>query len=58
MKKTYFTPEMEIMGIETQELLASSFTLNDTTPIDAGESLAPGMESPTDILGLPGFVFE
>ncbi len=47
MKKIYFTPEMEIIGVETEQMLATSYNLNDTE-IDASESLAPGMEASDD----------
>ena len=30
-KKTYITPEMEIMNIETVEMMAASINTNDTT---------------------------
>ena len=61
MKKTYINPQMDIIEIKTAGMLATSFPLNNTT-IDAGQSLAPefgpGMETPSDILGLPDFVFQ
>ena len=48
MKKIYFTPEMEIIGVETeQQMLATSLNLYDEQ-IDASESLAPGMEASDD----------
>jgi len=49
MKKIYFTPDMEIIGVETeQQMLATSLNLYDDEQIDASESLAPGMEASDD----------
>ncbi len=45
MKKTYFAPEMEIVNIKNQQLLAGSQNapLDDTTQ-DNGAALAPEVQ--------------
>ena len=57
MKKLYMTPETTEVMVETRGMLATSITLNDTQ-IGAGESLAPGMTTPEDLLDLPPVVFQ
>ena len=34
MKKTYMTPEMEVMNIETVEMIASSLTMYGSDEVD------------------------
>ena len=47
MKKVYMHPEMEIVEIESQELLAgSAFDLNSEGYDSGVESLAPELEEP------------
>jgi hypothetical protein len=43
MKKTYIHPEMEIVEVQSQVLLAGSLPLSDTE-VNAGEVLAPDFE--------------
>ena len=57
MKKLYMTPETTEVMVETRGMLATSITLNNTQ-IGAGESLAPGMTTPEDLLDLPPVVFQ
>jgi len=58
MKKTYIIPELEVVRIQTQQMLAAS-----VPPTLSGQSyedetiLAPGM-NPEGMLGLPSFVFQ
>ena len=42
MKKTYMTPEMEVMNIETVEMIASSLAMygSDEDAVDAADQLA------------------
>ena len=47
MKKEYMTPEMEVVKIETQQIIAASIDIN-TTPIDP--SIAAGREFDFDDL--------
>ena len=41
MKKTYINPEMEILEIDAQELLATSLPVSSDTEITKEEMLAP-----------------
>jgi hypothetical protein len=43
MKKTYMHPEMEIVEVQSQVLLAGSLPLSETE-VNAGEVLAPEFE--------------
>lgn len=38
MKKTYIAPEMEIMNIETVEMIAASINTNEETTVSADEA--------------------
>jgi len=44
MKKVYLHPEMEIVEMESQELLAGSLPLNNTEEVNTNEVLAPEFE--------------
>jgi hypothetical protein len=50
MKKTYIIPEIEIVEIAVQQMLATSINLNNN-PVDPGQADAPDMLQ--DMLGLP-----
>lgn len=57
MKKTYMEPTLEVVKIETTQMLAGSVvegfnTSLDDSGVDAGDALAPGLELPG--LNLPG----
>jgi len=54
MKKTYINPEMEIVKIETQQVIAASVGY-DETPVGAGSVDAPELP---ELPGIPPFVFE
>lgn len=41
MKKIYLTPEMAVVEIKVQQMLASSPIPTDSTPTDPSESDAP-----------------
>ena len=41
MKKTYINPELEVIKIATQQMLAASTELLDTGSYDGGEIFAP-----------------
>ena len=60
MKKIYLAPEMEIVNVETQQMLAASLPLNGTESVtDPEEILAPGMlDMGPSLPGIPTFVFE
>lgn len=45
MKKTYITPELEVVRIQTQQLLAASPELSGK-PYEGGDVLAPGYGLP------------
>lgn len=56
MKKTYIQPDMEIMKIETQQMLATSIPLDGGTPVDNGNALAPEFPeilTSEDLFGIP-----
>ena len=59
MKKTYINPEMEIVKIQTTQMLAASLPLNNEVQVtDPTEILAPGMGGIPDLpplVNLPGF---
>ena len=42
MKKTYISPNMEIIKLQTQKILASSIGINKTGISEKDELLAPG----------------
>ena len=50
MKKTYINPDMEIVMVATQQMLAVSgdSVSTDSTPVDPGSTDAPGFD---DLLG-------
>lgn len=50
---------MEVVKIGTQQMIASSLTINNTE-VDAGMSLSPFLEQPTpaEMLNLPIDIFE
>ena len=52
MKKQYINPEMEIVKIQTIQMLAASLPKSDTEIENANEILAP------ELPGIPPFVFE
>ena len=56
MKKTYMEPTLEVVKIETTQMLAASVegfnSVLDDNGVDAGNALAPGLELPG--LNLPG----
>jgi hypothetical protein len=56
MKKTYMEPTLEVVKIETTQMLAASVegfnSALDVNPCDAGDALAPGLPE-LDILTLP-----
>lgn len=58
MKKTYIIPELEVVRIETQQMLAASGPVLSDKPYESGEILAPGMEDPEDMLDMPSFMFQ
>ena len=47
MKKTYSNPQMEIVKIQTQQMLADSLTYN-STPVSAGSVDARGFNFDPD----------
>lgn len=55
MKKQYMIPSIDVIEIKTAGMLATSLPISETE-VDAGSSLAPGMEQ--NPMGLPSFVFE
>ena len=62
MKKTYINPEIEIIKIQTTQMLAASLPLNDEVQVtDPTEILAPGipgmggMPDLPPLVNLPGF---
>ena len=59
MKKIYFAPDMEIVKIQTTQMLAASLPLNNEVQVtDPTEILAPGMGGIPDLpplVNLPGF---
>ena len=52
MKKTYFRPAMDIIKIQTSQMLAASLPMSETEIENANEILAP------ELPGIPPFVFE
>ena len=56
MKKTYLEPTLEVVKIETTQMLAASVegfnAALDENGVDGGDALAPGLELPG--LNLPG----
>lgn len=57
MKKTYIIPELEVVCIQTQQMLAASVPELSDKAYEGGDILAPGMD-PEGMLGLPSFVFQ
>ena len=61
MKKTYIIPSLEVVRIETSNIIAASLGIN-SDPVGAADAqapeLGPGLETPGDLLGLPDFVFK
>lgn len=57
MKKTYIIPELEVVRIQTQQMLAASVPELSGKAYDGEDILAPGMD-PEGMLGLPSFVFQ
>lgn len=63
MKKTYLTPQMEVMEINRyQPLLAGSYGVNSNIDIEGGSggdepAMAPGLDD-AGIFGVPSFLFE
>ena len=59
MKKTYIIPELEVVRIETQQMLAASGPELSGKAYEGGDIiLAPGMEDPEDMLDMPSFMFQ
>ena len=60
MKKRYFTPDMEIVEIEMQQMLAASLPGLTNTEMDGTEEIMapPGLEVGPNIPGLPSFIFQ
>lgn len=59
MKKTYIIPELEVVCIQTQLMLAASVPqLSGEDYEGTEEILAPGMEDPESMLGMPSFMFQ
>lgn len=58
MKKAYIIPELEVVCIQTQQMLAASVPELSDKAYEGGDILAPGMEAPESMLGLPSFVFQ
>ena len=52
MKKIYFAPDMEVIKIQTTQMLAASLPKSDEEIENANEILAP------ELPGIPPFVFE
>ena len=52
MKKIYFAPDMEVIKIQTTQMLAVSLPKSDEEIGDANEILAP------ELPGIPPFAFE
>ena len=59
MKKKYFSPETEIVYIKmNQTLLAGSPTdIKDDNVDDFNDLLAPGMDAPGELPGIPDILF-
>ena len=57
MKKTYIIPELEVVRIQTQQMLAASVPELSGQSYEGETILAPGMD-PEGMLGLPSFVFQ
>lgn len=56
MKKRYFTPDMEVVKIQTQQMLAASIGVNTTEISNTNELLAPDMGIPNlPGIDIPGF---
>jgi len=56
MKKRYFSPDMEIVEIQVQQMLAASIGVNNTDITDPAELLAPEMGIPNlPGINIPGF---
>ena len=43
MKKTYLNPELEIIKIQTMQMMAASITVDDNPIVDPGDIGAPGL---------------
>ena len=55
MKKTYMEPTLEVVKIETTQMMLTVSGFNstlDVNPCDGGDALAPGLELPG--MNLPG----
>ena len=49
MKKTYINPELEVVKLQTMQMLASSLILDDVTEVtDEVEVLAPELDEEFD----------
>ena len=46
MKKAYINPAMEIVKIETQQVIATSY---DPTPVNANQVDAPALDIPSSV---------
>lgn len=61
MKKTYYAPDMEIVNVETQQMLAASVGFGEGT-MPGGNAAAPELDFGPDLgaslSGIPSFVFE
>ena len=60
MKKKYFTPDMEIVEIKTQMILAASMPGLTNTEMEIGDDVMapPGLEVGPNIPGMPSFIFQ
>ena len=60
MKKRYFTPDMEIVEIEMQQMLAASLPGLTNEEMSGTEEIMapPGLEVGPNIPGLPSFIFQ
>ena len=50
-KKTYINPELEVIKVQTQQMLAVSGDVSTPTPGDAGGAAAPGFDTDTNMFG-------
>jgi hypothetical protein len=59
MKKTYINPEMEVVEMKVQQMLAASSIGITEGNIDAGDVGAPEFEfMPEAMPGMPSFIFQ
>ena len=49
MKKTYINPELKIVKIETQQVIATSY---DPTPVNANQVDAPSLDIPSSVFDI------